>query len=131
MKRKHWFETLAERAAKASGSSQAFILICPVTLLWLGSGPVFHWSDTWQLVINSVTNIVSMLMVFLIQNSQNRNSSAVQLKLDELLRAGREAKNAFINIEELTEEDLCRIKERYADLAKTARQARQEGGKPT
>ena len=127
MKRKHWFETLAERAAKASGSAQAFILICAVTLLWLGSGPLFHWSDTWQLVINSVTNIVSMLMVFLIQNSQNRNSSAVQLKLDELLRAGREAKNAFINIEELTEEDLRWIKERYADLAKTARQ---EGGKP-
>ncbi len=72
-------------------------------------------------MINTVTNIVSMLMVFLIQNSQNRDSSAVQLKLDELLRAGREAKNAFINIEELTAEDLQRIKERYAALAKTAR----------
>jgi low affinity Fe/Cu permease len=121
MANKHWFESLAEKSAKASGSTQAFILICAVTLFWLLSGPFFHWSDTWQLVINTVTNIVSMLMVFLIQNSQNRDSSAVQLKLDELLRAGREAKNAFINIEELTAEDLQRIKERYAALAKTAR----------
>jgi low affinity Fe/Cu permease len=73
-------------------------------------------------VINTVTNIVSMLMVFLIQDSQNRDNCAVQLKLDELLRAGQQAKNAFINLEELTEEDLRRIKERYAALAKTARQ---------
>ena len=72
MTRKHWFETLAEKSARASGSAQAFMLICAVTLLWLASGPLFHWSDTWQLVINTVTNIVSMLMVFLIQNSQNR-----------------------------------------------------------
>ena len=84
--------------------------------------PLFHWSDTWQLVINTITNILSMLMVFLIQNSQNGDTSAVQLKLDELLRAGREAKNTLINLEELTEEDLRRIKERYAALAKTARQ---------
>jgi low affinity Fe/Cu permease len=128
MARKHWFERLAEKSARASGSAQAFILICAATLLWLASGPLFRWSDTWQLVINTVTNIVSMLMVFLIQNSQNRDNSAVQLKLDELLRAGRETKNALINLEDLTEEDLQRIKERYAALAKTARQ---EGDKPT
>jgi low affinity Fe/Cu permease len=73
---------------------------------------LFHWSDTWQLVINSVTNIVSMLMVFLIQNTQNREGSALQLKIDELLRAVRGAQNAFINLEDLSEDDLHRLKER-------------------
>jgi low affinity Fe/Cu permease len=95
--------------------------ICAITLAWLVSGPLFHWSDTWQLVINTVTNIVSMLMVFLIQNTQNRESAALQLKVDELLRAVSGAQNAFINLEELTEEDLERLKERYAALAERAR----------
>ena len=73
---------------------------------WLVTGPIFHWRDTWQLAINTVTNIVSMLMVFVIQNTQNRESSALQLKIDELLRAVRGAQNTFINLEELSEEDL-------------------------
>ena len=85
------------------------------------TGPLFHWSDTWQLVINTVTNIVSMLMVFLIQNTQNRESSALQLKIDELLRAVRGAQNAFINLEDLSEDDLNRLKERYAAIAVRAR----------
>jgi low affinity Fe/Cu permease len=85
------------------------------------TGPLFHWSDTWQLVINTVTNIVSMLMVFLIQNTQNRESSALQLKIDELLRAVRGAQNAFINLEDLSEDDLNRLKERYAGIAARAR----------
>jgi len=84
--------------------------------------PVFHWSDTWQLVINTVTNIVSMLMVFLVQNTQNRESSALQLKIDELLRAVRGAQNAFINLEDLNEEDLNRLKTRYAAIAVSARE---------
>lgn len=112
---------MAQRTAKVSGSSTAFIAICLITLGWLVSGPLYHWSDTWQLVINTVTNIVSMLMVFLIQNTQNRDSSAQQLKLDELLRALQGAQNSFINLEELTDEDLDRIKERYAVLAEHAR----------
>lgn len=112
---------MAQSTARVAGSSPAFIGICAITLAWLITGPVFHWSDTWQLVINTVTNIVSMLMVFLIQNTQNRESTALQLKLDELLRAVRGAQNAFINLEELTEEDLDRIKERYATLAEKAR----------
>ena len=70
----YWFATMAQSAAKAAGSSSAFIAICAITLLWLITGPLFHWSDTWQLVINTVTNIVSMLMVFVIQNTQNRES---------------------------------------------------------
>src|ERR1700689_5817112 len=117
----YWFATMAQSTAKAAGSSSAFIAICGITLLWMVTGPLFHWSDTWQLVINTVTNIVSMLMIFLIQNTQNRESAALQLKVDELLRAVRGAQNAFINLEELTEEDLVRIKERYAKLAENAR----------
>ncbi len=112
---------MAQSTARVAGSSPAFIAICAITLGWLVTGPFFHWSDTWQLVINTVTNIVSMLMVFLIQNTQNRESTALQLKVDELLRAIRGAQNAFINLEELTEEDLDRIKERYAVLAEKAR----------
>jgi len=119
--RKHWFRLMAQSTARVAGSSPAFIAICAITLGWLVTGPFFHWSDTWQLVINTVTNIVSMLMVFLIQNTQNRESTALQLKVDELLRAIRGAQNAFINLEELTEEDLDRIKERYAVLAEKAR----------
>jgi low affinity Fe/Cu permease len=112
---------MAQRASKVTGSSPAFITVCALTLLWLASGPLFKWSDTWQLIINTLTNIVSMLMIFLIQNTQNRESAALQLKVDELLRAVRGAQNAFINLEELSEEDLIRIKERYAKLAENAR----------
>jgi low affinity Fe/Cu permease len=116
-----WFAKTAQKAAKVTGSSPAFLTVCLLTLLWLASGPLFHWSDTWQLIINTLSNIVAMLMLFLIQNTQNRESAALQLKADELLRAMRGAKNAFINLEELTEEDLSLLKERYAKLAEMAR----------
>jgi hypothetical protein len=91
----------------------------------------FHWSDTWQLVINTVTNIVSMLMVFVIQNTQNRESSALQLKVDELLRAVRGAQNTFINLEELSEEDLNELKDKSAALADSARQRAGQAGGPS
>jgi low affinity Fe/Cu permease len=123
-----WFAAMAQRTARVTGSSAAFMTICALTLLWLATGPVFRWSDTWQLIINTLTNIVSMLMIFLIQNTQNRESAALQLKVDELLRAVRGAQNAFINLEELTEEDLVSIKERYARLAE---QARTKSGMPS
>jgi len=116
-----WFARIAQRAAKITGSSAAFLAVCLLTVLWLASGPVLHWSDTWQLIINTISNIVAMLMLFLIQNTQNRESAALQLKVDELLRAMRGAQNAFINLEELSEEDLLRIKERYAKMAEIAR----------
>jgi low affinity Fe/Cu permease len=116
-----WFAKMAQWAAKATGSSPAFLMVCLLTLLWLVTGPFFHWSDTWQLVINTVSNILAMLMLFLIQNTQNRESAALQLKADELLRAMRGAQNAFINLEDLSEEDLERIKERYAKMAELAR----------
>ena len=115
---------MAQQTSKAAGSSAAFIGICAITAAWLLSGPIFHWSDTWQLVINTVTNIVSMLMVFLIQNTQNRESTAVQLKLDELLRALHGARNTIIDLEDLAEEDLDLIKARYAALAEKARTRR-------
>jgi low affinity Fe/Cu permease len=117
----YWFATMAQNTAKAAGSSSAFIAICAITLAWMVTGPLFYWSDTWQLVINTVTNIVSMLMVFLIQNTQNRESSALQLKLDELLRSVRGAQNAFINLENLNEDDLRRLKEQYSAIAERAR----------
>ena len=117
----YWFARMAQRAAKVTGSSAAFIAVCFLTLAWLASGPFFRWSDTWQLIINTLSNIVAMLMLFLIQNTQNRDTAALQLKVDELLRAVRGAQDAFINLEELTEEDLTHIKERYVRLAEAAR----------
>jgi low affinity Fe/Cu permease len=117
----NWFAKMAQKASKVTGSSPAFMAVCVLTLLWLATGPLFHWSDTWQLIINTLSNIVAMLMLFLIQNTQNRESAALQLKVDELLRSVRGAQNAFINLEALTEEDLVRIKERYAKLAEAAR----------
>ena len=125
-----WFAKMAQKAAKITGSSPAFVAVCIVTAAWLVSGPFFRWSDAWQLVINTLSNIVAMLMLFLIQNTQNRETSALQLKVDELLRAVRGAENAFINLEELTEEDLTRIKERYARLAETARAKSDVHGMP-
>ena len=121
MTNEKWFANMAQNTAKAAGSSSAFLAICLITLVWMVTGPLFHWSDTWQLVINTVTNIVSMLMVFLIQNTQNRDSSALQLKVDELLRAVRGAQNTFINLEALNQEDLEGLKRKYAELAQTAR----------
>ncbi len=120
--KKPWFGSMAQATAQAAGSSSAFIAICAITLIWLATGPFFKWSDTWQLVINTVTNLVSMLMVFLIQNTQNRESAAHQLKLDELIRAVQGAQNSFINLESLSDEDLDRIRKRHAQLAEAARQ---------
>lgn len=112
---------MAQRAARITGSSPAFLTVLLLILGWLALGPFFHYSDAWQLIINTVTNLVMTLMVFLIQSTQNRESAALQLKVDELLRAVRGAQNAFINLEELSEEELERIKERYAALAEAAR----------
>lgn len=127
---KTWFSKIAHRTAKASGSTPAFLAMAAIILTWLATGPIFHWDNTWQLIINTVTNIISTLMVFLIQNTQNRESAATQLKLDELLRAMRGAQNAFINLEELSEDDLDRIKERYAALAEKARRKSGLGPRP-
>ena len=104
------FGAFAHRVASWSGQPLAFILAVTVILGWIATGPVFHYSDTWQLIINTGTTIVTFLMVLLIQNAQNRDGSAIQAKLDELIRAVEGARNDFIGIEHLTEADLERIK---------------------
>ena len=98
-----------------------------IIVVWAVTGPIFKFSDTWQLVINTGTTIVTFLMVFLIQNTQNRDSHAVQLKLDELIRAVLGAHNALLDIEELEESDLERFRERYEQLARIAREALRRG----
>ena len=104
------FEHLAGRIAAASGRPRAFMLALAIIIVWAVSGPVFQWSDTWQLVINTGTTIITFLMVFLIQNAQNRDACAIQAKLDELIRAVGHARNEFIGIEHLTEMELEAIR---------------------
>jgi low affinity Fe/Cu permease len=115
------FARFARRAAEASGHPLTFGLALLVILCWGVTGPIFAFSDTWQLVINTGTTIVTFLMVFLIQNTQNRDTHALQIKLDELLRATKGAHYALIDLEELTEEELRLIRQRYLDLAKAGR----------
>ena len=105
-----FFERISASVAMACGQPAAFILAFMVILVWAVTGPIFHWSDTWQLVINTGTTIVTFLMVFLIQNAQNRDASAIQAKLDELIRAGGRARNEFIGIEHLSESELVALR---------------------
>jgi low affinity Fe/Cu permease len=121
MKHANWFTHFASWTATASGRPQTFALACLIIVVWAVTGPLFAFSDTWQLVINTGTTIVTFLMVFLIQNTQNRDSRAMQLKLDELIRATEGAHNAVLDLEELTEEDLMRIRQLYCALAARAR----------
>ncbi len=121
------FSALAKATARAAGHPAAFGIATLVVLSWAITGPLFHWSDTWQLVINTGTTIATFLMVFLIQNTQNRDAEAVQIKLDELIRATTGAHNALLDLEELEQRELDRIKRTYAELARRAREARAAG----
>jgi low affinity Fe/Cu permease len=112
-----WFLGFAKRAAHAAGRPTAFVIAAIVLLAWAVSGPVFGFSDTWQLVVNTGTTIVTFLMVFLIQNTQNRDTAAIQIKLDELIRVNREARNALLNLDDLTDEELEQIRAEYGALA--------------
>ena len=105
------FTAFANRIAGFAGQPEAFAVAAGFILLWAVTGPVFGFSDTWQLVVNTATTIVTFLMVFLIQNSQNRDAAAMQAKLDEIIRASGEARNRFIGIEHLTERELREIRE--------------------
>lgn len=126
-----FFPRFARQIASASGKPFAFIFALSIVLIWGLTGSFFHYSDTWQLVINTSTTIVTFLMVFLIQNTQNRDSHAVQLKLDELLRAMRGAHTAMIDLEELTDEELIQIHTRYLELASRGREKLRRGESDT
>jgi len=115
------FTHFAKWTARAAGRPVAFVIALTVILMWAVTGPLFKFSDTWQLVINTSTTIITFLMVFLIQNTQNRDSEAIQIKLDELIRSMQGAHNALLDLEELEEDDLDRIRADYERLAKIAR----------
>ena len=115
------FNRLSKRTARTAGHPAAFFVAVLIILIWVATGPMFRFSDTWQLVINTATTIVTFLMVFLIQNTQNRDSEAMQLKLDELIRAIEGAHNSLLDLEELSEEELDLIRNRYEQLAEKAR----------
>lgn len=120
-KSKSWFTRLTKATAHAAGRPLIFLSAVALILVWALSGPLFGFSDTWQLVINTSTTIVTFLMVFLIQSTQNRDSEAIQVKLDELIRVIESAKNSLLDLEELEEDDLNRIRAEYQALAKAAR----------
>jgi low affinity Fe/Cu permease len=106
-----------------SGSPATFIAAVLIIVVWAVLGPAFHYSDTWQLVINTATTIVTFLMVFLIQNTQNRDATAMHIKLDELIRAVEGARNRMVNLEDLTEDQLTALKQQFAALAEQAQAA--------
>ncbi len=116
------FTAFAQTTSRATGRPLAFMLALGTIVVWLVTGPLFHFSDTWQLVINTGTTIVTFLMVFLIQNTQNRDSYALQIKLDELIRVTEGAHNALLNLEDLEEQELDRIRSTYGELARKARE---------
>jgi low affinity Fe/Cu permease len=121
------FSRFAKWTARAAGHPSTFVIAMLLILGWLISGPAFGFSSTWQLVINTATTIVTFLMVFLIQNTQNRDSEAMQLKLDELIRAIQGAHNALLDIEELSQQELDHIKAPYEELARQAREELNQG----
>jgi low affinity Fe/Cu permease len=119
-KQRNFFERFSNWATAATGSSAAFIMAISVIIIWLVTGPVFKYSDTWQLVINTGTTVVTFLMVFLIQKSQNKGSKAIHLKMNELLASHEGTSNRMVNIEDLTEEELDRLYKFYRQLSDLA-----------
>lgn len=121
MRKKTLFTRFSEWASRMTGRPAATSCAFGVLVAWAATGPFFHYSDTWQLVINTGTSLITFLMVFLIQSSQNRDTAALQIKLDELIRAVRPADNSLLNLEQLEEEDLDDLRAHYSDLADAAR----------
>jgi low affinity Fe/Cu permease len=126
-----WYSRFAKNASRFCGRPRTFAGAVAIILIWMLSGPLFSFSDTWQLVINTSTTIVTFLMVFLIQNTQNRDTEAIQIKLDELIRATQGAHNALLDLEELEEENLEAFRAKYQTLAKAARHELSEGRQDT
>ena len=125
------YSNLAKSASRYCGKPRTFILAVLVIILWIITGPIFGFSDTWQLVINTGTTIITFLMVFLIQNAQNRDTEAIQVKLDELIRATKGAHNALMDLEELEEEVLDSFRSKYQALAAAARAQLEQGAQDT
>ncbi len=120
--KKNFFEKFANWATNATGSSTAFILAASTIVVWAGTGPVFKYSTTWQLIINTGTTIITFLMVFLIQKTQNKDSKAIHLKLNELIAAHQGASNRMVNIEDITEKELDQLHKFYVRIAILAKQ---------
>lgn len=116
-----WYSRFAKSAAHFCGRPRVFTWAVTIIAVWIITGPIFDFSDTWQLVINTGTTIITFLMVFLIQNTQNRDTEAIQVKLDELIRATKGAHNALLDLEELEQENLDAFKAKYQALAAAAR----------
>lgn len=131
MQASSWYSGFAKSAARFCGRPRVFAMALLVILVWIVTGPLFDYSDTWQLVINTGTTIITFLMVFLIQNTQNRDTEAIQVKLDELIRATQGAHNALLDLEELEEERLEAFKNRYQALAAAARMGLDKGENDT
>ena len=125
------YSQFAKAAARFSGRPRMFVMAVGVIVVWIVTGPIFAFSDTWQLVINTGTTIITFLMVFLIQNTQNRDTEAIQLKLDELIRATKGAHNAFLDLEELEGESLDVFRMKYQALATAAREELSRGFQDT
>jgi low affinity Fe/Cu permease len=126
------FRCFAQRSSTLLGSAWAFCGAVLVILVWLVTGPTFHFSDTWQLIINTATTVVTFLMVFLIQNTQNRDAKAMHLKLDELIRAVQGARNQLVDLENLSDDDLKKLEEQFQGLRKQAEgsRTRSDNGQP-
>lgn len=129
--KRHPFAALSKFVAARTGHPLTFAFALGIVIAWAITGPFFDYSQTWQLMINTGTTIVTFLMVFLIQNTTNRESAATQIKLDELIRADKDAHTALLDLEELTEEELLGLKQKYEDLARAARAALRKGKKDT
>jgi len=121
MDHKAWYSKFTKAASKFCGKPIVFALAVAAIVVWIITGPMFGFSDTWQLVINTATTIITFLMVFLIQSTQNRDTEALHIKLDELIRATQGAHNAMLDLEEMEEETLDEVRERYETIAKDAR----------
>ena len=126
-----WFSNFAKAASRFCGRPRVFVIAVVVVLAWAISGPIFGFSDTWQLVINTATTVVTFLMVFLIQSTQNRDTEAIQVKLDELIRVTKGAHTALLDLEELNEDELERIRTVYIKLAAKAREELRKGRSDT
>ncbi|HEX3726533.1 MAG TPA: low affinity iron permease family protein [Pirellulales bacterium] len=126
-RRANAFVRFSKAIANFTGHPYTFILALLVLAVWALTGPIFRYSDTWQLVINTGTSVVTFLMVFLIQNTQNRDTAAIQIKLDELIRISQGAHNVLLNLDDLTDEEIKKLQENYRALAERARDA-DEGG---